>query len=113
MRFRTCHRGGVDYNPPGFLRRAGTDLLEDIDDPPNIEGIYVGKSREKPHTGRRLVYFHESLESSGIYRPPFDIGKHIVIIVIRQGSGFALLYKGSHASGQGNANSTSTGSIGE
>jgi hypothetical protein len=48
-----------------------------------------------------------------VYRPPYGIGKHIVIIIIRRGAGFPLLYKGSHALGQGNTDLTSTGSTGE
>ncbi|KAI9770682.1 MAG: hypothetical protein M1839_003066 [Geoglossum umbratile] len=69
--------------------------------------------RDKPRSACRLVYFHEILQSSEIYRPPFGIGKHIVIIIIRPGSGFPLLCKGSHGSGQGNTDSTSTGLTGE
>lgn len=51
--------------------------------------------RDKPFRNRRLVFFHEFLDSSQIHRPPAQ-GKHTVIIVIKGGPGFPRISKGSH-----------------
>ncbi|KAI9770362.1 MAG: hypothetical protein M1839_003204 [Geoglossum umbratile] len=61
-----------------------------------------------PRLKSRLVYFHESPQPSEIYRPPFGKGELIVIIIIRRGSGFPLLYERSYASDGGNVDSTTT-----
>lgn len=51
--------------------------------------------RDKPFRNRRLVFFHEFLDSSQIHRPPAQ-GKYTVIIIIKGGSGFPRISKGSH-----------------
>jgi len=49
---------------------------------------------------RRFVYFHEFPTASGTYKPEHSAGKHTVAIVIRDGLGLPLIYKGSHKSNE-------------
>ncbi len=51
--------------------------------------------RSKSYQNRRLVFFHDFLDSSQIHRPAQ--GKHTVIIIIQEGPGFPLVSKGSHS----------------
>lgn len=54
----------------------------------------------KPCLNRWFTYFHEVPATSGTYKPEHGVGKHTVAIVIRDGPGFPLIYKGSHKSGE-------------